>query len=105
MIRKLIFVACAALFTGILFAHGNEQHVMGTVTKVSEDSVMVQTTAKVMVEVKILAETKLTRNNASVGLKDVQVGDRVVIHAKRVGNALQADTVQIGVSKSPPHSR
>ena len=37
-------------------------------------------------------------------VRNVHVGDRVVIHAKKVGEQLQAHTVQIGVAKSPTQS-
>jgi hypothetical protein len=93
-----------ALFASAVFPHGNEQHVMGTVTKLSQDSVTVQTTDKTLIEVKIVSDTTFTKNNAPSELKDLHLGDRVVIHAKKVGDQLQAHTVQIGVAGVAPHS-
>ena len=104
MTRNLLLIACIALFANAAFPHGNEQHVMGTVTKVSQDSVTVQTPDKVLIEVNIVSDTKFTKNNSSVELKDLHVGDRVVIHAKRVGDRLQAHTVQIGTAGVTHHS-
>lgn len=86
-------------------AHGNYRHIMGTVTKISQDSVIVQTTAKVPVEVNLTPDTKFMKGNASAALKDVRVGDRVVIHAiPSTDGKLMAHTVQIGVTKALPQS-
>jgi preprotein translocase subunit YajC len=73
---------------------------MGTVTKIAQNSITVETSAKATVEVKIVPETKFTKNGASAYIKDLQIGDRVVIHAKKVKDQLVAHTVQIGAAKS-----
>jgi hypothetical protein len=106
MTRNLfILLTCAVLLGGSVFGHGNFQHVMGTVTKVSPDSVSVETTAQTTVDVQIVSETTLTKDNAPASLKDVHTGDRVVIHAMpMLGGKLMAHPVQIGVSKTSPSS-
>jgi hypothetical protein len=104
MTRKLFMFVCIALLARAAFPHGNEQHVIGTVTKISQDSVTVQTVDKTLVEVKMVSDTIFTKNNIPGELKDLHVGDRVVIHAKKVGEQLQAHTVQIGLAKSPTQS-
>src|SRR5690349_7045181 len=104
MTRKLLLIACIALLANAAFPHGNEQHVMGTVTKVSQDSVTVQTPDNISIEVNIVSDTEFTKNNSAVELRDLHVGDRVVIHAKRVGDRLQAHTVQIGTAGVTHHS-
>lgn len=82
------------------FAHGNYQHVMGTVTKISDSSVTVRTTANQSVEVAISSETKFSRADATVTVQELKVGDRVVIHATKTHDGkLVAHTVQIGVAK------
>jgi len=90
-----------ALFAISAFAHGDEQHVIGKVIKVTQSSVTVQTTTNMSVEVVLTSDTKFTKGTASVTLKDLQVGDRVVIHAMpmKVG-MLMAHTVQIGDSNN-----
>lgn len=104
-LRMSALLSCVLLFAIASLGHNGMEHVMGTVTKVSQNSITVQTTAKVAVDVQIVSETKFTKDNASASLKDVQVGDRVVIHAMSMqGNKLMAHTVQIGVSKKPPSS-
>ena len=105
MISRLVLLVRLAVFASSAFAHGDEQHVIGTVTKASQSSVTVQTTAKESVEVMITSDTKFTKGSASATAKDLQVGDRVVIHAMAMkGGMLMASTVQIGVAKTPPRS-
>jgi hypothetical protein len=51
-------------------------------------------------EVMVTSDTKFTKGSASVTLKGLQVGDRVVIHAMPLkGGMLMAHTVQIGDAK------
>jgi thymidine phosphorylase len=87
---SLFFIATLAL------AHGNEQHVMGTVTEVNDSSITVETKEHQKLKVSVVAETKFAKGTSDVTLKDVKVGDRVVIHAVKQGEQLQAHTVRIG---------
>src|SRR5215469_1414555 len=94
--RFAILFACT-----VAFAHGNYQHVTGTVTKVSPNSVTVRTTANNTLEVAITSATKFSRADSVVTIQDVQVGDRVVIHATKTNDGkLIAHTVQVGVAKA-----
>jgi hypothetical protein len=74
---------------------------MGTVTKVSPESVTVRTTANDTVEVAITSATKFSKADSVMTIQDVRVGDRVVIHATKTNHGkLIAHTVQIGVAKA-----
>lgn len=96
-----LFALFAMLFaTTLVLAHGNYQHVMGTLTKISENSLTVQTTTNDIVEVRISPETKLSKGDAAATVQELRVGDRVVIHAAKTNDGkLVAHTVQIGVAK------
>jgi Domain of unknown function (DUF5666) len=72
----------ALLLSALLFAHNGMEHVMGTVTAVSGSSVTVETVAHKSVTVLLDPSTKFIHNNAPSLVKDLKVGDRVVIHAK-----------------------
>ncbi len=97
--RRLVAISISFLcFATFAFAHGNEQHVMGTVTEVADSSITVETKDHQRVTVSVVAETKFARGASDVTLKDVKVGDRVVIHAVKQGQQLQAHTVRIGVA-------
>jgi hypothetical protein len=105
MIRTIVALLCMTLMSSLGFAHGNEQHVMGTVIKVSEESVTVQANTKATVEVMITSDTKFSKNGAPAAAGDLHIGDRVVIHAMPMKDGkLMAHTVQIGVAKASVQS-
>ncbi len=80
-------------------AHGNEKHVMGKVTSISDSSITVETTAKTSVTVEVSDNTKFEKSGAAATLKDLKVGDKVVIHAGVSGTKLVANEVHFGVMK------
>jgi len=93
--RIAVLLACLAFLAAGAFAHGDEQHVIGTVASVTKDSITVKTTANKLVTVAVAPETTLSKNKAAAKLADLNVGDRVVIHAKEPSEGkLVADTVQ-----------
>jgi ribosomal protein S1 len=101
-VRILILLACLGLAATAALAHGGEEHVMGTVTKVTDKSITVKTTAKEPVTVAIAPATKFIRDKAPAKVTDLSVGDRVVIHAVENANEkLVADTVEFAPTKKP----
>ena len=91
------------LFAGLTFAHGDEQHIMGTVTKITETTITVEVTPKqgktekTTVTVNVLSSTKFEKMDAPATMKDLKLGDRVVIHAAKKGEKLEAHVVKIGM--------
>jgi Cu/Ag efflux protein CusF len=86
--RKLLassVTAALLLFavTLVAFAHKGMEHVMGTVAAVTDNSITVDTVKHTKVTVLIDRSTKFINNNAQASLRDLKVGDRVVIHAKQ----------------------
>src|SRR5579872_1799894 len=95
----LLAMLALTLLPAIVSAHGGEEHVIGTVTKVSDTSVTVKTTAGKIVEVGFDAKmTTYTRAKAPAQKSDVKVGDRIVIHAMEVNEKLVAHTVELGAA-------
>jgi hypothetical protein len=94
----ILAIVSLALLPTIATAHGGEEHVTGTVTKISDTSVTVKTTAGKTVEVGFDAKTTYTRAKQPIQKTDVKVGDRVVIHAMEMNEKLVAHTVEIGVA-------
>jgi Domain of unknown function (DUF5666) len=97
--RICLFALCISLFTAVVLAHGTEQHVMGTVTALSANSITVHTTANPPKEVTVLivASTQFMKSGATASLKDLKAGDRVVIHAKpNADKKLEASMVDFG---------
>lgn len=89
------FIAMAALMIGsaVAFAHNGIEHVMGTVTAVTDTSITVDTVKHTAVTVMVDPSTTFTNKNAKASLKDLKVGERVVINAKE-----GADQKLVGVS-------
>jgi hypothetical protein len=93
--RILALIAIVSLATAA-FAHGTDKHVLGTVTKITDTEITVETQTKEVQVVKIAPDTSFVKSGASATLKDLKVGDRVVIHAKPVGSDLIAHEVRFG---------
>lgn len=102
------FVLAAVLIVilpTIVLAHGDQHHVMGTVTKIDGSSMSVKTTTGEIKVVMILSTTKFLKGTAAITQQDVRLGDRVVIHAKPEGNTLHATEVKVGeATASSPHN-
>jgi hypothetical protein len=47
-------------------------------------------------------ETKYLKSGSTAKLEDVKVGDRVVIHAKKMDDMLHATEVKIGAANNAP---
>jgi ribosomal protein S1 len=95
--KRIVAVFALALALSVIgFAHGNEKHVMGTVTSISDNSITVETTSKKTVTVTLSAATKFQKSGSPAALKDLKVGDKVVIHATGSEDKLVASEVRFG---------
>jgi hypothetical protein len=106
-VRFAVFLLSLAAVCGAAFAHGDMKHISGTVDKITADSVFVKTADGKSVEVKIISSTVYVLHIANQAgapaaasqdkpakLADLAVGDRVLIHAKPNGDALEAAEVK-----------
>lgn len=92
----ILAIVSLGLLPIIARAHGGEEHVIGTVLKISDTSVTVKTTAGKTVEVGFDAKTTYARAKQPIQKSEIKVGDRIVIHAVEVNQKLVAHTVEIG---------
>jgi hypothetical protein len=93
----LLAILSLALLPTLATAHGGEEHVTGTVTRVSDTSVTVKTTAGKTVEVGFDAKmTTYQRARKPMQKTDITVGDKIVIHAMEVDEKLVAHSVELG---------
>jgi hypothetical protein len=87
-----------ALLASVTLAHGDKKHVVGTVDKVSADSVTVKIADGSLVEVKLVSATTFILRSGNVDkpakASELVVGDRVVIHATPKGETLEAAEVR-----------
>lgn len=97
----LLAILALALAPTIAVAHGGEEHVTGTVTKISDTSVTVKTTPGKTVEVGFDAKmTTYERAKEPIQKTDIKVGDRIVIHAMEVNEKLVAHSVEVGAASA-----
>lgn len=84
MYIKKIGIALLALLLGCAaaVAHNGVEHVMGTVTAVTDKSITVDTLKHEAVTVLLDPATTFSNSGKDATLKDVKVGTRVVINAK-----------------------
>jgi Na+/pantothenate symporter len=98
-VRSLALIFSFVLLAGVILAHGDKKHVIGTVQKMSADAVTVKTTEG-SVDVKLVAGTTYVVVGTDKVAKpakvtDLHVGDRVVIHATpKPDNTLEAAEVR-----------
>jgi len=93
-------LSCTLLLSALAFAHGGMDHIMATVTAMTDHSLTVKTNDGAVMTVEFDRETKFVKGAAAATVKDVQVGSRVVIHAHKHGNSnsLLAAEVKIGTN-------
>ncbi len=96
MLTRILALVSIVSLAAAAFAHGTDKHVLGTVTKITNTEITVETQTKEVQVVKLAPDTAFVKSGASATLKDIKVGDRVVIHAKPVGSDLIAHDVRFG---------
>jgi hypothetical protein len=99
MKRTIAVVTLLFALSVMALAHGKEKHVMGTVASISDSSITVETKDKKSVTVDVTDKTKFEKSGSPATLKDLKVGDRVVVHADVSGDKLVANEVHFGVMK------
>lgn len=104
MKRIAFAIICALLVCAFAFAHGNMEHIMGTVSAMTDHSLSVKTQDGTVKTVEFDANTRFTKGEAAATIKDVHVGDRVAIHAHKNGDSLHAAEVKIGSGGAKAHS-
>jgi Domain of unknown function (DUF5666) len=92
---------CTLLLSSLSFAHGGMEHVMGTVTAMSDHSLSVKTNDGASTTVEFDGDTKFMKGDTPATAKDVVVGSRVVIHAHKHDNSLHAAEIKIGINAAP----
>jgi hypothetical protein len=117
--RLLILGLLIGLASDAGLAHGNKVHVRGTIEKINFDSLQIKTPDGKSVEVKLAASTvyilhtnerlndpkvdvrRLGDEDKPANVKDLAVGDLVVIHATPKGGMLEADEIKFSLPPRP----
>ncbi len=79
-----------------VYAHGNLEHILGTVTSISENSLVIETKKGETKTVEINSSTQYVFKGNPSSLDSLKKGMRVVVHAKKSGDKLEAKEVKFG---------
>jgi len=96
MATVLAFLAAGA----IALAHGDNDHVRGTVTQISAQGITIQTTAKAARTLALNDKTTFEKSRHKATLADLKIGDRVVVDVPKGTN--EARVVQFGAAPKAP---
>ena len=98
MKKLALSLVLTLLLSSLVFAHGNLEHVLGTVVEITDHSLSIKTADGSVKIVAFDAETKFLKGTSPATAKDIQIGTRVVIHAHKNGDKLHAAEVKIGTN-------
>jgi len=101
MKKVLATLFALVLMVSSAYAHNGMEHVMGTVASITDSSITVTTTDGKTQTVTATADTKYSKMDTAIALKEIKVGDHVVIHATKKDNKLIAATVKVGMENMP----
>lgn len=87
------------------FAHGaHGAHIMGTLKSIDEKSIVVSTEKDGDQTIVLDVSTHYEKSGAAAIAKDLTVGERVVVHARKTDQGQVAEMVKFGtVKKAPRH--
>jgi hypothetical protein len=94
MKRLFAFVLALVATATIAFAHGNNDHVRGTVTEISATSMTVQVSPQVVKTLALNDKTTFDMGGKTAHLADLKIGDRVVVDVPKGKN--EALSVRFG---------
>ena len=99
MPRILMFAAAAILASVGAYAHGNNDHIQGTVAQIADKAITIQLANKTTKTVTLAAGTVFEKSGKRAALADLHVGERVIIDVEK--GKLEAREVRFG----PPPSK
>ena len=105
MRRVLLSVLTALLCVArVALAQGDPEHLRGTVTSVAGTTITIRTTENQTRTITIDAKTMIMRGNGHLTIKDVKVGDRVVLDVDRktsVATGVELGTAAPAAARAP----
>ena len=94
MKRMFGFVLAALLVTVGAYAHGDNEHIQGTVTQITASAITVQLANKTTKTVTVADHTTFEMSGKKATLQDLKVGNRVVVDVEK--GKLEAHEVKFG---------
>lgn len=85
--------------SGLALAHGDGKHVRGTVAQITDKAITIQMAGKKTTTVTLLADTTFVKSGAAAAVKDLKVGDRVVVDVVIKDKEMMAKIVKFGATR------
>ena len=102
MKTRIAGILSALALAGAMFAHEGAEHVIGTVKSIAPGSLTVETAKHETLTIMLTPKTDVMKSKAKGDIKDLKVGDRVVVHAAHGKAGLEAQEVDFGVAPAAP---
>ena len=96
MTKRIATMLSALALAGAMLAHEGAEHVTGTVKSIAPGSLTVETTKHETLTIMLSPKTEVMKSKAKGDIKDLKVGDRVVVHAAHGKSGLEAQEVDFG---------
>lgn len=93
----LVAILACPLFVG---AHGDEDHLLGTVTEATQDQITIKTLKGKSVTLAITADTTFQHNGIATKKARPQVGNRLIAVAEKDGDSFIAKNIKFSTPKS-----
>ena len=100
-LRLTLTLTCLLISTPS-FAHGTDQHVLGTIMAISATHVEVKTPKGQSVDVRVNKKTRFKDESNPKGANMPAVGDRVIIKATKDDKVLLATEIHFSAGKRVP---
>jgi hypothetical protein len=91
----LTILMLAVATSAPVYAHGDYDHVRGTVVQASNETLTIKT-AQGNLDVKLDAKTQITRDGQKAQAADLKPGARVIVDLPKGGKDKTAHSIQIG---------
>lgn len=104
MIKRILFMVLLAIMTSVptVWSHGNASHVIGTVTTVGDDHVVVQTPKGETTSIAFKPDTTFQHNGIHSDTARPQIGDRLAAEVTKNGAPENRDWVATEVKFVTP---
>ena len=100
-LRLIVTLTCFFISTPS-FAHGTDQHVLGTIMAINATHVEIKTSKGQSVDVRVNKKTQYKDANNPKGANMPVVGDRVIIKATKDNKVLLATEIHFSAAKRVP---
>jgi hypothetical protein len=99
---KIFSIICSLFLTSLVWAHGDEPHVLGTVTALGDDHVVITTPQGKSVSLAFHPEIVFQRNGMPVEHARPQIGDRLVADVSKKGVPDNRDWIATEINFATP---